>query len=457
MSIREPVVAGQFYPEDPKELQYILKSLLKDSKIPYIKGDISGLIVPHAGYEFSGKTAAYAFKQIEGKKYDTVIIIGPSHNLSFENISVYPEGAFKTPLGKIEIDEKLAGKIINSSTSITSATEPHQEEHSIEVLIPFLQVAIGQFKIVPICMGGHDWVSCETLATALANHIDKKNTLIIASSDFYHGYDYEECRQSVAKSVFLINNYNTKGFYRHYYEQHAACGGAPIVSLMLTGEKLNIRGVKLMHSTNSSDASGNKQHYIVGYASFLILESKYDHFIDKKDRISLLKIARMAVNNVLRNKSIKNDELPESEMLMQKQGCFVSIKGKNNKSCGSTGYVLPVKPLYQAVPELAVEAVMKNPKTLANIRELSELKFEISVITALQPVESIEDIQIGRDGIYIKADNNVGFLLPQFAVKEGLNRIEFVERACWKAGLPSDAWKKVELFKFEAEMFGDED
>lgn len=272
MEIREPIVAGQFYPDEPKELKYMINSFLKDDKIPRIEGDIYGLIVPHAGYEFSGRTAAYAFKQLEGKNYDTVIIIAPSHTAVFDGTAVYPEGGFKTPLGIAEIDEELAGEIIAGHSTIVSATAPHIEEHSIEVVVPFLQVLFEKFKIVPVCMGAYKWEDCEILANAIDKSIGKKRVLIVASSDFYHGYDYEECKRSTEKSVALISDYNTEKFYHYFYEHHSACGGAPIVSLMLSQKKAGTREIISLHSTNSADVTGAYGGYVVGYASFVITE-----------------------------------------------------------------------------------------------------------------------------------------------------------------------------------------
>ncbi|MDD2890518.1 MAG: AmmeMemoRadiSam system protein B [bacterium] len=273
MNIREPVVANQFYPGNPSMLKDMILSFFENKNIPDIKENVHALIVPHAGYTYSGKTAAYAFKQIQNKQYDSVIIIGPSHSAVFDGISVYPEGSFKTPLGNIEIDKNLTDKIISFDSHIIDATEPHLEEHSIEVMLPFLQVTLDNFKIVPICMGSYDFSTCNILADAILNAIgNTKKVLIIASSDFYHGHNYEECKESTTESAKLITYNNIEEFYNHFYKNSAACGGAPIVTTMLVEKKLQNNKISLLNLTNSGDITGVKTAYVVGYASFAITE-----------------------------------------------------------------------------------------------------------------------------------------------------------------------------------------
>ncbi len=455
MKVREPAVAGQFYPGDPKSITNMIKGFLKNVPETKIEGKIRGIIVPHAGYEYSGQTAAYAFKQIADKEYDTIIIIGPSHQVPFKGIAIYPEGFFKTPLGNVEINSSLAKEIISQNKYINDMIEPHIPEHSLEVEIPFLQTVLKNFKIVPICMMDQSFEMCEILADAIFKSIKDKNILILASSDFYHGSDYNECDRSLKESISLISNYDIKGFHRAFNEHQSACGGGCITTCMLAAQKFGTKKATLAHSTNSGDVTGMKSGYIVGYASF-ILTNPGRVSLSKEDRNDLLEIARNSITNSVIGKPQKTKP-PESQILMEKRGCFVTIK-KKNELRGCIGYILPVKPLYQAVSEMAVEAALHDPRfPPVEVEEIPELKLEISILSPLQLVKSIDEIEIGSDGLYIKKGESSGILLPQVATEQGWGREEFLEQTCWKAGLQSDAWKDAKVYKFQAEIFGDEE
>lgn len=455
MQIREPVVAGQFYPGDSETLKHKIQSFLKEVKSPKVKGKIYGIIVPHAGYDFSGQTAAYAFKQIESTEYDTVIILGPSHQVAFKGAAVYPIGYWHTPLGDVGIDSDFAKQLISQSKYITGETAPHKLEHSLEVELPWLQMVLKNFKIVPICIGDQSFEFCQVLADAIVgaiNELPLQKVLLVASSDFYHGYSYEECKQSLSNSCFLISQYNYEKFYQIFREEGSACGGGCIVTLMLALKELGARQISLLYSTNSQDVAGTSG-YVVGYASFVITNPGG---LSNEEKDLLLEFARNSIISNVIEKPSKSIKPPESKKLNEKRGCFVTIK-EHSKLRGCVGYVLPVKPLYQAIREMAVESALHDPRfSPVNQDELPELKIEISVLSELQRTRSIDEIQIGRDGLYIKHGAQSGLLLPQVAVEEKWDKLKFLEQTCWKAGLPKDAWQKAEIYRFQAEIFGDE-
>jgi hypothetical protein len=277
--IREPVVAGQFYPGNREVLKTKIQSFLK--AVPNKEGgEIYGIIVPHAGYDYSGQTSAHAFKQIERKQYNTVIILGPSHSYPFNNTAIYPDGYFRTPLGDVGINNEFSLKLVAKSKHIIQDEKPHLNEHSIEVIIPFLQEVItsgtvmSNFKIVPICIGDQSFEVCEELANAIVKTLHEfpdEKALIVASSDFYHGYDYEECKRSVAKSVSLITQYKTEEFHRTFWEENLACGGGCIVACMNVCKEMGAKKSTNVYSTNSGDVTGIKDDYVVGYASFVLI------------------------------------------------------------------------------------------------------------------------------------------------------------------------------------------
>lgn len=452
MRIREPVVAGQFYPGNQETLRRQVQSLLRNVKAPKVRGKIYGLIVPHAGYDYSGQTAAYAFKQIESMEYNTVILIGPSHQVRFSGAAIYPSGKWRTPLGDVEIDSEFASRLISQNESIAAKIEAHAIEHSLEVELPLLQLVLKNFKFLPICMGDQSFETCKLLADAIVKaETPKENVLLVASSDFYHGYSYEECKHSLTESISLISQYNYEKFHQTFIEGDAACGGGCIVTAMLALKELGAKQVTLLHSTNSQDVTG-VPGYVVGYGSFVFTNPG----LSEEEKGLLIEFARNSITAAVIGEPTKPAKPPKSKRLTEKRSCFVTIK-KQSELRGCIGYILPFKPLYQAVREMAVEATLHDPRFHPVTQdELSDLKIEISVLSELQSVHSIDEIQVGRDGLYIKHGAQSGLLLPQVAAEEGWDRLEFLEQTCFKAGLPKDAWKEAEIYKFQAEIFGDE-
>ncbi len=192
LNVREPFAAGQFYPGGRDELLKQVDGFLAEARGVEQDDTLLGLVVPHAGYVFSGSVAAAGFKQIEGKNIETVILIGNSHRTYFEGAAVYAEGYFKTPLGEVEIDADLAKKIIAENKIIKADASAHKEEHSLEVELPFLQRTLKNFKLVPILMGNGDRGDAEILAKAVSKNIAGRNVLVFASSDMSHYPPYDK-------------------------------------------------------------------------------------------------------------------------------------------------------------------------------------------------------------------------------------------------------------------------
>ena len=209
LNLRQAAVAGQFYPEGKKELGEMVDMLLAQAKPPEIKGEIFGLLLPHAGYVFSGQVAAYGFKTISGKSFDTVIIIGDSHYERFDGVAIWSKGEWETPLGKVETDEDFAQKIISASGRFVERDSAHLWEHSVEVQLPFLQRTLKKFKIVPIIFGSEDedW---KLLAEVIFKNIKGKSVLILASADLSHYLPYEEAREVDGKTLENVLNLQVK-------------------------------------------------------------------------------------------------------------------------------------------------------------------------------------------------------------------------------------------------------
>jgi len=268
-NIRPPAVAGLFYPSDSIKLLAEIQNMLSAVESKPVASNIFGIVSPHAGYVYSGKTAAYGFNLLKNKNYDKVIIISPSHREYFAGASIFNGDAYETPLGVVEIDKELAQKIIEGSKTIFFGMEGHRQEHAIEVQIPFLQTVLTDFKIVPIVMGDQGEVFVDDLANQIAKAVDDK-TLIVASSDLSHFYSKQkafELDSIVAKHISdfdyekLQNDLNSR--------KCEACGGGPIVVLMKAAGLLNKKKSMLLHRSDSGDVSGDNSE-VVGYLSAAI-------------------------------------------------------------------------------------------------------------------------------------------------------------------------------------------
>ena len=261
--VREPAVAGQFYPGKKAELTKMIDGFLAQVKGEPI-GKLRALICPHAGYIYSGPTAAYAYKQLVGRDIQTVIILAPSHTAYFQGASVPDADAYRTPLGLVEIsllaDELAKGKpfVRAPKVRIRGGREgtPHTYEHSLEVQLPFLQKVLKDFRLVPVVFGQ---VDPQAVAGKLADRLDDK-TLLIASSDLSHYKPYDEAIGIDRKCIDAIRRLDTKGI-----DREQACGRGPILTLMHLAKKKGWK-VQLLDYRNSGDTAGDKSG-VVGYAA----------------------------------------------------------------------------------------------------------------------------------------------------------------------------------------------
>jgi len=267
--IREPSVSGTFYSDNPKTLTRHIEAYLKNANIDSINGEVLGLISPHAGYVYSGQVAAYGYKAIIGYPYETVIIVAPSHRSHFEGVAMLEKGGYLTPLGVVPIDEEFTGEIVKRQSVIRPNVDAHRGEHSLEVQVPFLQVALKNFAIVPLIMGSQDPAVCEALADCLHGVINtlKKRILVVGSTDLSHYYPYAEAVELDTVVRQRLEAYDIKGLQGDLRKGTCeACGAGPMISTMLLSQKLGATGSKVLKYANSGDVSGDRSG-VVGYIS----------------------------------------------------------------------------------------------------------------------------------------------------------------------------------------------
>jgi AmmeMemoRadiSam system protein B len=276
--IRFPAVAGQFYPGEEEELSQIIDEFLKNAKVPEIKGEIFGILVPHAGYVFSGPVAAHCYKAIQGKNFETIILIGDSHYEYFDGVSVWDRGEWETPLGRVKIDEELAKEILNFSKRFFVKHSVHLFEHSLEVQIPFLQKVLKNFKILPLIFGSEDedW---KDLAKAILKLMEKRKILVVASSDLSHYPPYEVAQEADKRTIEGILSSDPEKFKEKIETLKKlfpdvdtfACAQDTIKTILEISK--NLKGkAKLLKYQNSGDTIYGEKSQVVGYCAIAFIK-----------------------------------------------------------------------------------------------------------------------------------------------------------------------------------------
>lgn len=274
--VRQPAWAGAFYPGSASELKNMVMTLLDQAPEIQPAGRLLGLIVPHAGYIYSGATAAVAYKQLRSLAVQTVVLLAPSHAVLVEGVSVYDGEYYATPLGRVPVDTELAQRLVVQSPRFHLSEKGHsaaggRAEHSLEVQLPFLQLALASsFQIVPIVFHDYRQSVCQELGTALAQ-LWQEGVLLVASSDLYHGYSYKSCTSSDERTLQAIQALDVERFCQGIEtELYQACGAGPIAALLHACSRHGANHVQILHHTSSADVTGQKGDWTVGYASLSV-------------------------------------------------------------------------------------------------------------------------------------------------------------------------------------------
>jgi len=465
--IRQPAVAGAFYPADPAELGKTIDDFLSKASPPPVD-NLVALVAPHAGYVYSGPVAAYSYALLKGRKYDRVVVIAPSHYEAFGFSSVYDGAAYQTPFGQIPVDHAFAEKLAKASPTIKLSGVGHtpsadRPEHALEVQLPFLQRVLGKFQLVPIIVGDQSYDACRALGVALAKLVQGTNTLIVASSDLSHYHHYDEAARLDHGTLKAIEEYDYFDLARNLEARvWEACGGGPIVATMIAAERLGATQARLLRYANSGDVTGDRSR-VVGYGAVALVKGggagrdEAAFSLSKAEKDTLLKIARASVETAVREHKSYECSAGAMQALAQERGAFVTLT-EHGELRGCIGYVAPIKPLYLTVRDVAMMAALRDTRFRpVAMSELGDLSYEISVLSPLRRVRDIQEIRVGQHGLLIHGGGREGVLLPQVASDEKWNRSTFLEHICLKAGLPPAAWQNpdADLFRFTALVFGE--
>lgn len=473
---RLPAVAGTFYPGSAAEIQKLGNMLLKGGAGPDISGKeeaLRALIVPHAGWFYSGRTAAMAFARLRGRRFDRVIIVAPNHrDPGLQGVSCWYRGAYRTPLGDIPVDGAACRRLLASDELFTFRAEAHVQEHSLEVNLPFLQLVLGRFHLVPLIVGRQgDWNDIERLVRGLKPLLsDGTPTLLIASTDLSHFHTQARARELDGVIVKGLRDFAPRSIHDAVFRDRRAeaCGCGPMVAVLETcRQRYPSARSQVLEYCSSARASGDANR-VVGYVSALVFDggkgrvmatakpSKKIMDLSSEEKSFLLNVARKTIEARVQGKPTPIFE-GASEKLQTLCGGFVTLS-KGGELRGCIGYIQAVKPLVETVAEMAESAALKDPRfPPVTGKELPELSIEISVLSPFRKIDSVDEIEVGVHGLHLRRGWNSGLLLPQVATEYGWTRDEFLDHTCMKAGLPAGSWKDgdCEISIFSAEIFNE--
>jgi AmmeMemoRadiSam system protein B/AmmeMemoRadiSam system protein A len=462
--IRPAAVAGAWYPDDPQELSTMIDGYLQAVKP--VDGAPEALIVPHAGYRYSGSVAAYGFKQLEHREIDTAVLLASDHQPPLSRpISVWSRGGFDTPLGVMPVNERLAGQLVEYHPDIRFDPETHLSEHPIEIELPFLKRVCPDCQILPVQIGSTAKATVELLAQALIELLPRERVVIIASSDLSHYPAYDDALRIDRATLGAIELADPEALRRSIKESlggqnrnlaTCACGEAPIQVAMKFAAARGAETSSVLHYANSGDVEGGDHSRVVGYGAVMFWHYEPPE-LSKLERAKLLALARQAVEKHTLTGSLTTDQV-EEPALQRRSAVFVTLR-RDGQLRGCIGQVAADEPLYQAVRAKAVAAASEDPRFPAlRPSELDGLSYEIAILSPTQRIASKDEIEIGRHGVAIRHGVHRSVLLPQVAGDRDWGREQLLEHLCTKAGLPTDAWKRdAALYRFTTIEVGDED
>jgi AmmeMemoRadiSam system protein B/AmmeMemoRadiSam system protein A len=465
-TLRRPVWAGRFYPADPAELSRRIDQLTRAAEKTRISlppnRPLRALVMPHAGYIYSGWTAAHASRVLHPRQFLKVILLGPDHRLGVSKSAFCDVAAWETPLGKIKVHGDLE-KLRSRPELFQSIGVDRDQEHSLEVILPFLQSYLGDFELVPIIVGQGD---LRPVSTELNAMIDAE-TLVVVSSDLSHFLSYAEAVVRDRETVSEIVHLKPDTLIR---TDNRACGKMPLLILTELARRRHWAPV-LLHYSNSGDTAGDRSQ-VVGYAAIAYFG---DPPMENKDNSSarfseaqgqmLVKLARATIAAELGGK-IADPVTSPSNLAEQDErfklhcGTFVTLKIRGQLR-GCIGNLTSTETVLDGVRRNAVNAALHDPRFAPLSKdELDRTEIEVSILTEPQPLafrdgqDLIEKLRAHIDGVIIRKGPASATFLPQ--VWEQLpNPEDFLTHLCTKAGLPSDAWKNsaLEVLTYQVQYF----
>lgn len=476
-TVREPAVAGTFYPAGADALRDVVTTCLREA-VPARSPRPVALVAPHAGYLYSGQIAADAWRQAEGGEYDLVVLLGTNHTAPpFPGAAVSPDAGFRTPLGVAAVDREAAGALLAASPDCRADGLPHTREHSVEVQIPFVQVLFPRARILPLVVGSPDPEPCDRLGRALGKVLAGRRALVVASADLSHYPSAEDAATLDRKLLAAVASLDPSAVRAVVAEgmsrgipglSTCACGEAPILVALSAAKAMGARRGTVVSYANSGDLPVGDRRRVVGYGAVAFRDgpegadpsaidgagpARGDGTLREADREALLALARRTIQRFLSTGTFPRPT-GISPAAARPRGAFVTLK-RGEELRGCTGRLLPEAPLDRTVSAMAFAAAFHDRRFRpVTLEELPRLSIEISVLTPVQRVGSPGEIRVGRDGVLLEKDGRQAVFLPQVATEQGWGRDEMLDQLCRKAGLPPGSWRDgARISVFQAEVF----
>ncbi|MBI4655170.1 MAG: AmmeMemoRadiSam system protein B [Elusimicrobia bacterium] len=474
---RQPVVAGAFYPAEKNELSGFIDAVLSKAEKKKT-GKVLGILVPHAGYVFSGGVAAHAYAAILGS-YETVVLLGAAHTMPVKGAAVYSKGAFETPLGQVKIDEKLAEALIKESPLFEDNAPAHAREHCLEVQLPFLQKKLkNDFRILPIVLNTENIEELVKIGELLAKHLKNKNVLFVISSDLSH-YPGHNLAGKADESVLLA--YSTMDPEYFWLANRilsaknlpelatTACGEAAMTAGLAALKNLGTGGfVKLKYADSyDTNPQNAEKERVVGYGAGVFVKGEgrkpFRLKLNAKQKEELLKLARESIRLKFEEKSPfipllqrgKEGDLSDDYVFNLPAAVFVTLTiNKNLRGC--IGNIQPQMTLRDAVMHSAQSAAFDDHRFAPLSKdEFEKIEIEISLLSPIRQANGENEIIPGKSGVIIARDGRSGLFLPQVWEKIP-DKTDFLNEICTqKAGLEKECWKdkNSKIFTFIVESF----
>ena len=470
---KQSKLAGSWYPANTsKLLQYLTSSHSSLQKVEHTPL----IIVPHAGYMYSAHVAAKAYGTMANYKPDIIIVIGPSHYEYFNGFALPIYDAIQTPLGTVTVDQKTLHNLAQNNNFSFNNTA-YEPEHSIEIQLPFTQHYFPSTPILPVLTGNITLQQAKQAAQQLLQAIAHyKNPLFIISSDFTHhgprfGYApyynlkqdkrMEAIKTADMKAIEYILSHNPEGFYNYCQSTGITiCGHNAILFGLLLFSKIYTK--ELAGYATSAQITADYDNTVTYVAIVLTGEinkksttnfgdSSFD--LSQDDKKFLLTLARQSIETMLNKKTLLQYNGAVPAKCKQNAGAFVTLTINGNLR-GCIGYIEPIKPLYQTIIECAANAAFEDPRFEPLTKdELKKIHIEISVLSPLKKIQSLDELTLEKDGLMVVKGNRRGVLLPQVATQFGFSKDEFFHHTCQKAGIYSFEYKDVTMYSFTATIF----
>lgn len=480
-AVREPAVAGQFYPASGAALRLAVEAFLRDAVARTERRPVA-IVAPHAGYIYSGQIAADAWRHAQGQRVDLVVILGTNHTApAFRGAAIDPAEGFRTPLGVARTDRAASEALIAADPDCVFDAAVHAAEHSVEVQVPFIQVLFPKAKILPVVVGSPDPALCERLGRALGRVLRGRNALVVASSDLSHYPSVSDAAAVDRKILDAASRLDAEAFRAAIRGEMSrgvpglstcACGEAPILAAMAAAKALGAtRGTVASYANSGDVAVGNPQR-VVGYGALVFAKGQpgarteapdaragapAPGGLDAADRRALLALARETIRRYLETGTVPLSR-GLSARAREPRGAFVTLT-RGGELRGCIGRMAPDAPLDRVVGAMALQAALNDSRFLpVTPDELPALRIEISALTPVAPVAGPGDVVVGRDGVLLSKGGRSAVFLPQVATEQGWGRDEMLDQLCLKAGLPRGSWRSgATLSVFQAEVFREQE